>query len=124
MGTGAENWFAGLDVGLRAQSPACLAPFAGIGTFSGGNTKRMRVTGAGIDNDSSVDEMGKRKDDLNFAASIYAEVGVHFCINCSTRLTASAQYHVTTEERDADFRFFGFSLSFLNEVKCWEPLEK
>ena len=126
IGTGAKDWFAGVDFGLRAQSPSRLAPFAGVGSYLGGNTKTVAATSDGIDNDADffVDEAGETKDDSNFLASIYPETGVHFWLNSATRLTASAQYHVTTEGRDADFWFFGFSLSFLNEAERRDSLEE
>jgi hypothetical protein len=116
VGTGADDWFAGIDLGLRTQSPSRLAPFAGVGTFLGGNNHRVLAVDDHRDNDDdgSVDERGEMKDDPHFLASFYPELGVHFWMNSSTRLTASAQYHITTEGRDSDFWFIGFTLSFLN----------
>ncbi len=32
---GDDDWFTGLDLGLRLQSPTRLAPFVGVGTFTG-----------------------------------------------------------------------------------------
>ena len=121
LGTGADDWFAGLDLGLRAQSPSRFAPFAGIGTYLGGNNRRVLAIDDHIDNDGdgSVDERGEKKNDPNFIASVYPELGAHFWLNSSTRMTASAQYHLTTEGRDADFWFFGVSFSFLgNSDEC------
>jgi hypothetical protein len=49
----------------------------------------------------------------DFIASVYPEVGIHFWLTGSTRLTAGAQYHVTPQGRDDDFWFFGLSLAIL-----------
>lgn len=116
VGTGADDWFAGIDMGLRTQSPSRLAPFAGVGTFLGGNNHRVLAVDDHLDNDDdgSVDERGEMKDDPGFLASFYPELGVHFWMNSGTRLTASAQYHITTDGRDSDFWFIGFTVSFLS----------
>lgn len=118
VGTGADDWFAGVDLGLRTQSPSRFAPFAGVGTFLGGNNRQVLAVDDHRDNDDdgSVDERGEMKDDPRFLASFYPELGAHFWLNSSTRLTASAQYHITTEGRDSDFWFIGFSLSFLRDA--------
>lgn len=122
LGTGADDWFAGLDLGLRVQAPSRLAPFAGIGTYLGGNSRRVLAVDDHIDNDDdgSVDERGETKGDPNFIASIYPEIGAHFWMNSSTRVTASAQYHLTTEGRDADFWFFGLTFAFLGDSEEYE----
>lgn len=116
VGTGAEDWFAGLDLGLRTQLPSRLAPFAGVGTYLGANSRSELATGDGRDNDGdgSIDEFGERDNEYSFLGSVYPELGIHFWLNGSTRLTASAQYHLTTEGRDADFWFIGFTLARLN----------
>ncbi len=125
-GTGAREWYAGLDLGLRTQSPSRLAPFAGIGTFVGGNGNHVAATDDHLDNDDdgSVDERGEVRSDPHFMASVYPELGVHWWLNSSIRLTTSAQYHLTTDGRDSDFWFIGFSISFLNAPEKSEPLEK
>ena len=124
-GTGAREWYAGVDLGLRTQSPSRLAPFAGIGTFVGGNGNHVAAEDDHLDNDDdgSVDERGEVRDDPHFMASVYPELGVHWWLNSSTRLTTSAQYHLTTDGRDSDFWFIGFSLSFLNAPEKFAPLE-
>jgi len=124
VGTGAEDWFAGIDLGVRTQSPSRLAPFAGVGTYVGANSRQVSARDDGIDNDDdgSIDERGETKSDPNFLASVYPELGAHFWLNSSTRLTASAQYHLTTEGRDSDFWFIGFSLSFLDRPENYEPV--
>lgn len=122
VGTGAEDWFAGLDLGLRAQSPSRLAPFAGIGTFVGGNTNSTLAVSDGRDNDDdgSIDERGERRADPEFMASVYPELGMHYWLTSDLRLTASAQYHFTTDGRDSDFWFIGFTLAFLDGPEVYE----
>lgn len=116
-GTGAEDYFLGGDAGLRIQTPSRLAPFAGIGAYVGGNSREVLATNDNIDNDNDglTDEFNEKDDVSSFFSSVYPEVGVHFWLNGTTRLTGSAQYHVTTEGRDADFWFVGVSLAFLND---------
>lgn len=115
VGTAAENWFVGGDFGLRLQTPTRVAPFVGVGTFLGGNLRQEPATHDHIDNDDdqSVDERGETKSRYDFLASAYPELGMHFWLNGRTRLTAGAQYHLTTQGRDDDFWFFGFSVSVL-----------
>jgi hypothetical protein len=114
-GTSEKDWFLGGDFGLRLQAPSRLTPFVGVGTFLGGNKKSVLAENDHLDNDDdlSVDERGEREDVYNFLASVYPELGVHFWINGKTRLTAGAQYHLTTSGRSNDFWFFGVSLAFL-----------
>ena len=114
-GTAEKDWFLGGDFGLRLQAPSRLTPFVGVGTFLGGNKHSELAENDHLDNDDdlSVDERGEREDVYNFLASVYPELGVHFWINGKTRLTAGAQYHLTTSGRSNDFWFFGISLAFL-----------
>ena len=114
-GTAEKDWFLGGDFGLRLQAPSRLTPFVGVGTFLGGNKHSVLAEDDHLDNDDdlSVDERGEREDVYSFLASVYPELGVHFWINGKTRLTAGAQYHLTTQGRSNDFWFFGVSLSFL-----------
>ena len=123
VGTGAEDWFAGVDLGIRAQSPSRFAPFAGIGTFIGGNSHEVEAENDFIDNDDdgSIDELGEVDDDMRFLASVYPELGAHFWLTSSTRMTASAQYHITTEGRDSDYWFFGISFAFLGGSDEYAP---
>ena len=116
LGTGAEDWFLGGDAGLRFQAPSRFAPFVGVGTFLGANRKEELAINDHIDNDGdgSVDERGEHDGVYSHFSSVYPEVGAHLWLTSNTRLTTSAQYHVTTEGRDADFWFFGVSLAFLS----------
>lgn len=125
LGTSSANgWFGGLDVGIRTQSPSRLAPFVGMGAFVGTSEYEVDATNDGLDNDNDilVDESGETEDEHDFLASFYPEVGAHFWLNSRTRLTANAQYHITTEGRDADFWFVGLSIGFLlgNDGACEE----
>ena len=123
LGTGANDWFAGLDLGTRLQAPSRLAPFVGVGTFVGWNGNEVGARNDFIDNDGdgAIDELGETKDQDNFLASVYPEVGVHFWLDSKLRMTGSAQYHVTTEGRDSDFWFFGVTFSWLNSADSVLP---
>jgi hypothetical protein len=77
--------------------------------------------------DQSIDELGEEEDVGKFFASVYPEVGAHFWLNGKTRLTASAQYHLTTAGRDDDFLFLGLSVGFLSGNRSsdeWKPLDE
>ncbi|MEZ6123046.1 MAG: hypothetical protein R3C49_07710 [Planctomycetaceae bacterium] len=125
IGTGAEDWFAGVDLGARLQSPSRLAPFIGAGTYLGGNNHKVLAIDDHVDNDDdgSVDERGEMKNDPGFLGSVYPELGVHFWITSGLRMTASAQYHITTEGRDADFWFFGLSFAGLKAPEHFKEQE-
>lgn len=110
LGTGAEDWFGGVDLGIRTQVPSRFAPFVGAGTFIGVSE---HAVAANNDGDIFVDEAGETEDEHSFISSFYPEVGAHFWLNSKTRLTANAQYHITTEGRDSDFWFVGCSIAFL-----------
>ncbi len=116
-GTAERDWFLGGDFGLRLQAPTRIAPFAGVGTFLGGNQHHELAINDHIDNDDdmSVDERGEQKKINDFMASVYPEVGIHFWVNSHARLTAGAQYHLTTQGRDDDFWFLGLTLSVLQK---------
>ena len=115
LGTAEKDWFVGGDFGFRMQTPTRLAPFVGVGTFLGGNQKQVNAENDHLDNDddTSVDERGETSSEYDFLASVYPEVGMHFWLNSSTRLTAGAQYHMTPQGRADDFWFFGFSVAVL-----------
>jgi len=115
LGTGAETGFGGVDFGIRTQSPSRLAPFVGVGTYLGISSEDVPAANDGIDNDNdhSIDEYNEVEEEHDFLASFYPELGAHFWMNSRTRLTTNAQYHITTEGRDSDFWFVGFSIAFL-----------
>ncbi len=115
LGTGAENFFVGVDSGVQAQLPTRLTPFAGVGTTLGYAALFGDAEVDGYDNDGNghVDELGESDLDREFLAAVYPETGVHFWLNGSTRLTASGRYMVTTAGRDSDFWYYGLTLAFL-----------
>jgi len=115
LGTGDSDVFGGIDTGLRLQAPSRLAPFVGVGAFFGGNGKGEPATDDHLDNDNDgrIDEYGEEDGGGHLFASLYPEAGAHFWLNGNTRLTASAQYHLTTTGRDHDFWFLGFSIGIL-----------
>ena len=95
----ADDSFAGGNVGLRIQPPSRLAPFAGLGLYGGYSRQENQC-----DCDDGIDG--------GFAA-VYPELGAHFWINGRTRLTASAQYWVNSEGRDADLWYYTLSVALL-----------
>ena len=123
IGTGADDWYAGLDLGARVQAPSRLAPFAGVGTFIGGNGRQVGARDDNIDNDDdgAIDERGETRTRSEFLASVYPELGVHYWLTSDLRMTGSAQYHVTTDGRDSDFWFIGVSFSWLDSLDSVIP---
>jgi hypothetical protein len=115
MGLGnGEDWFTGVDAGLRLQSPSRLAPFVGAGVF-GGYAKEVVPAGDDwIDNDDDgfIDESGEDDERLSGAlAAIYPELGAHFWWNPNVRLTGFGRYLVTTDGRSSDDWLFGVGLA-------------
>lgn len=99
-----------------------------MGAYAGGNGRSEPAEDdlQDNDNDGSIDELGEEDNVGKFFASVYPEVGTHFWLNGKTRLTASAQYHLTTAGRDDDFLFVGLSIGFLSGNRSsdeWKPLE-
>lgn len=116
IGSGDPWTYGGMSGGLRIQTPTRLAPFAGAGLFGGmGKVSWVRADGDGIDNDndSFIDEPGETKEDYIFLGAAYPEVGLHFWLTPSVRLTSSAAYYFTTAGRSHDFWFIGSSVSVL-----------
>lgn len=112
-GAGDDTFF-GLDLGTRLQVPARLAPFVGAGVYVGFAEEEVLADHDRIDNneDGFIDEYGETRDRMSGAfASIYPELGTHFWINSSWRLTANSRYLVTTEGRDADGWLVGFGVA-------------
>lgn len=111
---GHDDWFAGLDTGVRLQLPARVTPFVGVGTFNGLSTTREDATDDGVDNDDDgrTDERGETKMEPDaWLSSIYPEVGLHFWPTGKSRLTFYSRYLVTTEGRDSDDWLTGFQYS-------------
>lgn len=95
----AEDGFTGGSIGLRVQPPSRLAPFVGVGGYAGYSEQENQC-----DCDDRID---------GGFTSVYPEVGAHFWINGRTRLTASAQYWINSEGREADLWYYGVSLGLL-----------
>lgn len=115
VGTGEENLFGGIDLGVRAQTPTRFAPFAGIGTTVGYAVFHTDWSDDYIDNDGDgyIDEPGEHDIDDAFIAAVYPETGIHFWLSGRTRLTASGRYMVTSDGRENDFWYYGLTLAFL-----------
>lgn len=115
---GDQDWFTGLDLGLRLQSPTRLAPFAGVGTFVGYADEVVPADDDWVDNDDDgfVDERGEDKERFSgLLASVYPEVGGHFWWTPNLRLTGFGRYMVTTEGRDADDWLIGGGLAIFSK---------
>nr|WP_236649284.1 hypothetical protein [Rhodopirellula sp. SM50] len=113
MGNG-DDWFTGLDAGLRLQTPSRLAPFVGAGVYAGYAKEVVSADDDWIDNDDDgfIDEHGEDDERISGSlAAIYPEVGVHFWWTPRIRLTSYGRYMVTTEGRDADDWQAGFGLA-------------
>lgn len=108
---GGHQLTGGLNGKLRLQVPSRLAPFVGIGGFIGWSGMESAENDL-IDNDGdgSIDELGEYDHELTLA--IFPEAGVHFWLNHRTRLTASANYYMTSSERDDGFVLYSVGLSF------------
>jgi hypothetical protein len=121
----AEDLFAGVNLGARAQVPSRVAPFVGVGTYVGMTPYGHRVSADDddIDNDDdwSVDEDGEVRYDHDFFAAVYPEVGVHLWATPRMRFTGSASYMITTEGRDHDFWYFGVNVAWLDIRPRSEP---
>lgn len=109
-----EDWYTGVDTGLRLQSPSRLAPFVGVGLFGGGAKETVLADDDGIDNDDdgSIDE--RREKDTRFSgglAAIYPEVGAHFWWTPQLRFSGYGRYMLTSEGREHDDWLIGFGLA-------------
>lgn len=102
---GPDDWYAGLDTGLRFQLPTRLTPFVGVGSFHGLSTTYADSTDDGLDNDDdgAIDEVGELDIEFDgWLSAVYPEVGVHFWATGHGRLTGFARYLITTDGRDTD----------------------
>ena len=109
-----DEGFAGLDLGLRLQSPTRIAPFVGLGTFHGGSrgVELAHWDGADNDGDGLIDEWGEKKSTIDgWLSSIYPELGAHLWIDGNWRLTAHGRYFITTEGRKHDDWLLGLQLT-------------
>ena len=103
---GAEReGYGGVDLGIRVQAPTRIAPFVGVGTFQG--VSRTVKSGAfnweDDDKDGFIDEPGEEYADFDgWLSTFYPEVGAHFWLNGSVRITAYGRYFMTSLGRDLD----------------------
>ncbi len=114
---GHDDWYAGLDSGLRLQLPTRVTPFVGAGTFHGFSTTRIDATRDGRDNDDDgfADEFGETKTVADgWLSSVYPELGVHFWPTGQARLSAFTRYLITTEGREADDWLAGVQFTAFN----------
>lgn len=112
--TDGEDYFTGLDLGLRLQSPSRLAPFVGIGGFAGYAKESVSAERDGVDNDEDgfADEWGEEHERVSGAmAAAYPEIGVHLWWTPRVRLTGLGRYLFTTEGRDADDWWLGAGIA-------------
>jgi len=118
MGIGnQEDWFTGLDGGLRLQSPTRLAAFTGAGVFVGAANEMVPATDDSIDNDDDgfVDEAGEKRERLSgMLVGIYPEVGAHFWWTPAVRLTGYGKYMVTSEGRSGDDWLIGAGIAIFS----------
>lgn len=118
MGLGnGEDWFTGIDAGLRLQSPSRLAPFVGAGVYAGYAKEVVPAANDWIDNDDDgfVDEHGEDRERLSGAvAAVYPELGAHFWWTPQIRLTSYGRYLVTTDGRDSDDWLCGVGIALFS----------
>ncbi|MEO1524951.1 MAG: hypothetical protein AAFX06_05915 [Planctomycetota bacterium] len=109
-----EDWYTGVDTGIRLQSPSRLAPFVGIGFQGGAASETVIADDDGIDNDDdgSIDERREKDRRLSGAlAAFYPEVGTHFWWTPQLRLSGYGRYLMTTEGREHDDWLVGFGIA-------------
>lgn len=112
-----DDWFTGLDTGLRLQTPTRLAPFVGIGASAGFASERVNAENDLKDNDDdgSIDELGEKDWRLDGSlATFYPEVGAHFWWTPEIRLSTYGRYMMTTEGRDSDDWLVGGGIAFFS----------
>lgn len=112
----ADDFFLGAEMGMRFQTPTRLAPFVGVGLFTGAASTTVDAEDDRVDNDDDgfVDEFGE--EDTNFDGALsaaYPEAGVHFWWTPQVRLSGFGRYLITTGGRDTDSWFYGASIAFL-----------
>ncbi|WP_286178042.1 hypothetical protein [Stieleria mannarensis] len=113
MGNG-EDWFTGVDTGLRLQTPSRLAPFVGAGVYGGFAKEVVSADDDWKDNDDDgfIDEHGEDEERISGAlAAFYPELGGHFWWTPQIRLTGYGRYMISTEGRDADDWILGVGLA-------------
>ena len=112
-----DNFFTGAEVGMRFQPPTRIAPFVGVGLFTGASRGSAIADDDNVDNDEDgwTDEHGEEAETFDGALSaIYPETGVHFWWTPRVRISGFGRYMVTTDGRDSDAWYFGFSFAILS----------
>lgn len=112
---GKDDGLGAIDLGIRVQVPARLAPFAGVGTFHGISRRLKLADLDGVDNDDDgfTDEAGENESGVDdWLSAVYPEAGVHLWINGRWRATAFSRYLVTSEGRASDEWLVGSQVAF------------
>ncbi|WP_425396582.1 hypothetical protein [Aeoliella sp.] len=99
---------------LRAQVPSRLAPFAGVGAYCGWAGGDQRETLLSDEDDSLVTKI-ILDTKHEFVVAAFPEVGAHFWIDHRRRITASASYWFTNQDRSEDFLFFSIGFSWFGD---------
>ena len=111
-----ESNYLGLNGGVRFYTNNDLTPFLGLGLFTGYHADHYLAEDDDLDNDNdgSIDEDDEMDTDYSFIISVYPELGLRYKINTHHGLTASAQYHVTSEGHEHNFWIYnlGYIYSF------------
>lgn len=109
-GTGLHG---GIEGGLRGELPGRIAPFLGAGLFLGSWSDDVLADSDGIDNDNDnlIDEPGEEKEVTDYLSAVYPELGVHFWLTESVRVTASTRYYITSKGRGNDRKMTGIGLA-------------
>ncbi len=113
-----DDFFTGAEVGMRFQPPTRLAPFAGLGFFTGASRGSEIADDDNVDNDDDgwTDERGEEEETFDGALSaIYPETGVHFWWTPRVRISGFGRYMVTTDGRESDSWYYGFSLAIMSK---------
>jgi hypothetical protein len=112
---GGEEGYLGGDVGLRAQLPARVTPFVGVGATAGASNTVKLADDDGQDNDDDdlIDERGETTSDIDKAfIGAYPEVGMHAWLNGKWRLSGYGRYLLTSLGRDQDDWLIGGQLTY------------
>jgi hypothetical protein len=109
-----EATYLGLNGGVRVYTHNDFTPFAGIGAFTGYHEKKVLTDDDGFDNnnDGTIDECRESETEYDFIIGVYPEAGLRYKINRRTSITASAQYHVTSEGSEHNFWSYNLGCQF------------
>ncbi len=102
-------------MGVRAQLPARVTPFVGVGVLAGVPRTVTIADQDGLDNDDddAIDERGETKsefDEVLFGG--YPEVGLHAWLNGQWRVSGFGRYLVTDRGRNEDDWLIGGQLTY------------